>query len=423
MRERTTDEAPALARFEAFSDLESAGPAWRRLEAEGALSTPYQRRDWIAAWHRHAGRGAAPLIVVGYRRDGGPGMLLPLGIRGTACRTAGFLGGRHANFNMPIWDRTTAAEASAGDVGRLLSFLRAFRPRIDLVALLDQPLSWNGAANPLAAAATRPAPHAAWAGEIGDAAPGGRRLRAKARIAAALGEVRYWQPETAADVETVLEAFLVQKAARLRSAGIPDAFAGEDVRDFLRAATRRGPDAEAPAIELFAMSVGDRIAAVYGGSGAGTHFSFCFNSIAEGDISRCSPGLLLLANALPPLRARGYRRFDLGIGDARYKRTFCPEPQMLGDLILPLTARGMPAAAGLKGFQTLKRAVKETPVLAAALRRTRRALAAFRSVASAPEAVIMGAQILGNPTTCPRPTPRRHPFPPHSGSGGPTRRS
>ena len=55
----------ALDGIEVFTSLAAAEPFWRELERDGVL-TPYQRYEWVAAWHRNAGAaaGVSPLIAV-----------------------------------------------------------------------------------------------------------------------------------------------------------------------------------------------------------------------------------------------------------------------------------------------------------------------------------------------------------------------
>src|SRR5690242_7250201 len=43
----------SAARIDVYEDLAAAEPVWRRLEAMGALATPYQRFEWVSLWHRH----------------------------------------------------------------------------------------------------------------------------------------------------------------------------------------------------------------------------------------------------------------------------------------------------------------------------------------------------------------------------------
>src|SRR3954469_16553317 len=88
-------------RIDVYDDLTKAEPTWRRLEAIGALSTPYQRFEWIALWHQHVSsvEGITPLIIVASDATGAPMFLLPLARRSKGPLTiAGFFGGRHANL-------------------------------------------------------------------------------------------------------------------------------------------------------------------------------------------------------------------------------------------------------------------------------------------------------------------------------------
>jgi CelD/BcsL family acetyltransferase involved in cellulose biosynthesis len=367
---------PLFARFDTFSDLDEAAPVWRSLESGGASMTPFQRLDWISAWQTHIGaaEGVVPLIVIGYGNAGEPLMLLPLGIsRRFGCRTVHFLGGTHANFNAAVWTRAAAAAVTASDIADLNAHLTALRPRIDLLTLLNQPRTWEGSPNPLISASHCDAPSDVWCGQIASKPTNdlSRRLKAKQRKMTNLGEVRYWQARTEAESSAVIEAFFAQKSARLRASGIPDVFAEGVVRDFLRYAARPVPQG-APAIELFAMSVGPTIAAIYGGSAAGDRFSFTLNSITQEAPCRYSPGLLLFANILPMLRARGIATVDLGVGDDHYKRAFCPDVEPLADLFAAGTARGAPVAAVLRLSRSAKRAVKRSPLLFGAFRAARR---------------------------------------------------
>lgn len=335
--------------------------------------TPFQRLDWISAWQTHVGatEGVTPLIILGYGHAGEPLMLLPLGTsRRFGCRVVHFLGGTHANFNAAVWARG-AVSVCESDIADLNAYLASLQPRIDLLTLMSQPRAWNGTPNPLISTKHRDAPSDAWRGSVpqGLGDPLSRRLRAKQRRMAALGEIRYWQVRTESDAELVIDTFLAQKSARLQAAGIPNVFADPAVRDFLRRATQPVP--EGAPIELFAMSVGPVIAAIYGGSVAGDRFSFTLNSITQEAPRQYSPGLLLFANILPMLRERGVTTVDLGVGDDRYKRSFCPDVEPLMDLIAARTARGVPVAAGLRLFHAAKRTIKRSPLLFGAFRLAR----------------------------------------------------
>src|SRR5215470_13804015 len=141
--------ANAAVRLEVFADMAAAEPFWRRLEEGGALATPYQRFDLLAPWQRHVGAraGVSPFIVAGLDQAGEPLFLWPLGrARLGPVELVRFLGSKHANFNVGLWRRDALATT---DVRAVLEGVAAGHG-IDLVALLRQPLAWDGIANPFA---------------------------------------------------------------------------------------------------------------------------------------------------------------------------------------------------------------------------------------------------------------------------------
>jgi CelD/BcsL family acetyltransferase involved in cellulose biosynthesis len=94
-------------------------------------------------------------------------------------------------------------------------------------------------------------------------------------------------------------------------------------------------------------------------------------------IARCSPGDLLLTDMVRDLIARGVKRFDLGIGEARYKNSFCRDEVALTGVFLPLTFQGRLAGAAMRGAARLKAAIKREPRLLHAAMRVRGAVRRF----------------------------------------------
>src|SRR5713101_1678060 len=143
--------ANAAARLEVFADMAAAEPFWRRLEQGGALATPYQRFDLLAAWQRHVGApaGVSPFIVAGLDHAGEPLFLWPLGRAQIGpLKLVRFLGSKHANFNAGLWRRDVVAMMTACNIRAVFAGVAQDRHGVDLVALLDQPLIWDGIANP-----------------------------------------------------------------------------------------------------------------------------------------------------------------------------------------------------------------------------------------------------------------------------------
>jgi CelD/BcsL family acetyltransferase involved in cellulose biosynthesis len=97
-----------------------------------------------------------------------------------------------------------------------------------------------------------------------------------------------------------------------------------------------------------------------------------FNSIAQGHYAIESPGEQLILNLVKDCCERGLTTFDLGIGEAQYKTLFCSDTEPLFDSYLPLTTSGRMLAIAFAAIASLKRAIKQRPMLWAIVRTGRR---------------------------------------------------
>lgn len=389
-RELTVPASPRslgkFARVEIFEDMMSAEPLWRRLETGRSLATPYQRFDLLSAWQYHvgAGTGVTPFIVVGLDDAGGPLFLWPFGrTQWGPLKVVRFLGSKHANFNVGLWRRDSLAALGARELRDIVDSLAAHD--VDLVALVNQPLTWDGIANPFALL-----PHQASVDmgarlsldrATGDAintglSPSTRsRLRAKERKLKKLGGYRYLQAATDDDVERLLDSFFALKSTHMAAQGLDNVFADPGVAGFLREACRCKLPNGQRLIEIHALEGGGDVLALFGATVDDYRFSSMFNTYTLGDSARHSPGLVLLMHMVADCAARGLRSFDIGVGRAHYKSFFCREPEPLFDTFLPLTGRGRPVAAAFGAAFAIKRVIKQNQALWSAVRALRRARA------------------------------------------------
>lgn len=373
-----------MARLEIFDDMTAAEPHWRALEGAQTLATPYQGYDFLHLWQRHVGSayGMTPCIVVAFNAAWTPLFLWPFGLRRIAgLRVAEFLGGKHANFNMGLWRREVAAKIGADDLRAALGRLAG---RADIVKLVNQPLTWAGTTNPFALLPQQRSANFGYSGSLvpyfeallraRTTASARKKMRNKARALAKYGAVRFECASDASEVRRVLDAFFKQKSARMRALGIHDVFAAAGVRQFIEvAATEHGAGHEPP-IELYALAVGDIIVATMGGIVGGGRFCVVFNSIGHGRFAAESPGVQMMVNLARRCCERGLDTFDLGLGEARYKKLFCGDAEPLFDSYLPLSAGGRLLARAFAVAATIKRTIKQHTVLwsmVCALRRLR----------------------------------------------------
>jgi CelD/BcsL family acetyltransferase involved in cellulose biosynthesis len=295
-------------------------------------------------------------------------------------RVASFLGGKHANFNFGPWRRD--AGIGAAEVASALAQLHALAPDVDVLALTNQPESWEQVRNPLLALSHQESPSEGYRLSL---AGGGTavlarayssntraRLRNKERKLQAIPGYRYARAESRADVERYLAAFLAQKAERLATQGIGNVFASPGVPEFLREACLSGLEAGTPLIELHVLDSDTGVLALFGGVSDGRRFSAMINSIALGEHTKYSPGLILLNYLVADCADRGLVTFDLGVGEAEYKALLCDEIEPLFDSFVPLSPRGRLLAPALALKARAKRAIKRSSALWSLAQKLRR---------------------------------------------------
>jgi CelD/BcsL family acetyltransferase involved in cellulose biosynthesis len=366
-------KASRIVNVDILHDLVQAEAIWRSLEHQQQFSTPYQRFDFLGPWQRQVGKreGLIPFIVVAYDAERRPLSLLPLTLgHRHGVRTAGFMGGKHATFNMALWDRTFAACATAVDLDALISGIRE-RSEVDVLTLNQQPLRWRDLPNPMALLPSQSsandcplmtiAPDEPPTARISNSFR--RRLKGKERKLQTLPGYRYCVADKDAEIKRLLDAFFRIKPLRMAEQKLPNVFAEPGVEGFIRDACMTPLAGGSHAIDIHALECDDEVIAIYAGVADGNRFSMMFNTYTMSDNSRYSPGLILMRNIADHYAERGYRALDLGIGSDDYKKLFCKSDEPIFDCFIPLSLRGKMAAAAMSGINRVKRLVKHNPAL------------------------------------------------------------
>jgi CelD/BcsL family acetyltransferase involved in cellulose biosynthesis len=371
-----------IASVDIVADLGEAETIWRGLE--GQFSTPYQRFDFLGPWQRQVGarESLSPFIVIAYDAERRPLSLLPLALRRKyGVRTACFMGGKHATFNMALWDRDFAAGAAEADLRALLGGIRE-RAAADVLVLAQQPRRWQDLPNPMALLPKQPsvndcpvltmAPGAAPSALISNSFR--RRLKGKERKLQALAGYRYHTATSDAEIKRLLDWFFTVKPPRMEEQKLPNVFADPGIEEFIRDACMTGLAGGGRAIDIHALECDAEMIAIFAGVADGYRFSMMFNTYTMSGNSRYSPGLILMRNIIDHYAARGYRALDLGIGSDDYKRLFCKDDEPIFDSFIPLSLRGKVAAGAMSGLNRAKHLVKHNQALLHAAQRLRSAL-------------------------------------------------
>jgi CelD/BcsL family acetyltransferase involved in cellulose biosynthesis len=386
--ESRTAEATARSKtshivsIDVLHDLGEVEPIWRTLEDQQHLSTPYQRFDFLAAWQRRVGQRERflPVIVIGRDADRQPLLLLPLALKEEhGIRTARFMGGKHATFNMALWNREFAKEASRRDLDALIAGIKS-RSRIDVLSLHQQPLRWGDLPNPMAMLPRQASvndcpvamiePGAAPAERVSSSLR--RRLKTKERKLQALSGYRYHVADDA-DIKRLLDWFLRVKPLRMAEQKLPNVFAEPGVEDFIRDACMTRVSG-GHAIDIHVLECDEEVIALFAGVADGYRFSMMFNTYTMSEHARHSPGLILLRYIVDYYAGQGYRSLDLGIGSDDYKRLFCKNDEPIFDCFIPLTSRGKLATAAMSRISRAKYMVKHSPALLSLAQKLRSSL-------------------------------------------------
>lgn len=373
-----------LAKVEVYQDPRAIFEDWAKLEAVAPISA-YQTRAFIIPWMETLGasRRITPFFVLARDQQDHAVALLCLGIeRHGPFRVASFLGGRDSNFNLGLFRPDLSV--TRADLLLLLhtaaKVLGSAAPHVFL--LKNQPFAWENVANPLALLPHQPSPSFAYATPLGSTGEKflaaklskdtRKKLRKKEARLAEIGPVSLISNDTPAMAHAILDIFLAEKIARCEARSIDVDFADPAMRAFLeRLSTPTGSGA--PWLEFHALKAGTRIIATYAGATHRDHFSCMLNSFdADPEIAKSSPGDLLLMRLLASQCDKGLKSFDLGIGEARYKNTYCDVTIPLFDAIVPIGAVGRLAARLAALRLKAKRMIKQNPQLLTQISRLRR---------------------------------------------------
>jgi len=376
-----------VSEFEVFSSIDEAEPHWRVLERKAA-GTPFQRFAWMASYARaiSAALGAKPAILLLRGADRQPAAIMPLEI----IRLGGLtllrsMGGKHASFHVPLATAEGAA-ILADNSPHLLRLVSERTGGADLALLTHQPFEMDGAPNPLARASVFATTGHAYETALAlpaeaffsakVSADARKKLRKKRKALEKIGPIDARRLVEPAEIETALTAFLSQRERRSWARTIPNPFADAPIHAFLRAATKPAEGQDA-AIELHALRCGERIIAVFGLASGFSRASAMFTSFDDDPaIARLSPGNILLHEMVRDLIGRGFKRFDLGVGEARYKSALCDREVALAHCGTPLTTLGRAALPLLRESWRLESAIKSSNRLTRFANRARLALRA-----------------------------------------------
>ena len=369
------------------SDFAGIEPEWRALEADCVMSA-YHCFDWLKRWHAHVGKHeCAELILAVGEKDGAVAFILPIGIwRIGPLRVARWLGGKLNNYNFGLWRADCYSSMPAGALRDCLTDI-ARLSHIDAFELLNIPENWAGHRSPFLDLAHTPSPSNSYVMDL-DAdfdtlhakhrsSKGRRSQRKKLERLMEAGDVAISHSVDADAALDVINATIEQRSERAADAGIPNAFVQAGVASLFRETVAESAGDAEPVMDTHFLAVDGIIRATYVGGVKNGRYSCALNSFRHDDLTYLSPGDLLLTEVIHYCCERGLTQLDLGIGEMRYKTSWC-EPDPLIDCIIPITVSGRLHARMQSLLQAAKRTIKGNTVLWQMVLRLRRLRAHLR---------------------------------------------
>lgn len=339
---------------------------WKYLE-EACPGSGYQARRWVEPWMRVVGRArnAESLFILARDAKDSPALLFALSVASrSGLRVAAYAGDRDSNVNMPLLRPDVRMDATTI---RTILLDGARQTGVDAFGLLNQPVEWRGAAHPMSALGGQPSPsflHSTGLEETGEtllasrlSAEDRKRLRWRLRKLEAFGPVSLLTARAPDEARLIIEAFRSQKKIRIEAMGAAGGFDVDLACAFMEAAAV----SDEPGVELHALVAGERVAAVYCGVTHNGRFHAMVNSYAvERDLARASPGEIITTLLLQNLCDRGFAEFDLGVGEAEYKRSWCERQEPMFDTFVGVSARGKAYCIAQGAKLRTKRVIKQS---------------------------------------------------------------
>jgi len=349
--------------------IESLKTEWKAAESTASVSV-YQRYEWVHAYLRsqEGKKTVQPFIVVG-RYQGEIVFILPCQINGTIIRRLKFIGGSHVNFNMGIIPERYVGMMTQACFRIVFERVRHLVPGIGYLAFCCQPETWKGIANPVIGNAHQRSANPAFVLDLeggfdetlarGNGKRKRKKFRQQLRQVEALGGYELVKPDNADQVVQTTDVFLRQKSKRLSEMGVRDVFADVCIREFLLDMALKSLEMKEPLLQLYALKIGDDIAAVFGAGIHSRHLSGYFSSMDIEKYSEISPGEMLLYLLVEDACKEGFKELDLGAGDERYKRSWSSQAVGMYDVYLAFNWLSVPIVTVRRKIADLRRAVRE----------------------------------------------------------------
>lgn len=336
-------------------------------------------RAWLKAGH------IAPVFITLQAPGHGP-VLLPLERSGNA--TAHYVGGKHANGNFPVGKPEDIAALGSAALDALENCRQLQEVGINAVALERQYAEWKGVSNPFVGRHSVQSPNVALSFCLADGfdaivtrcggAKRRKKFRSQMRKLETVAPINLVIPVDGDEAALVLETFFQFKAARFREVGIPNAFGDDATRAAFMDMFMQSANVDKKVHELHMLKVGDELAAIMGCTVNDGQLTVEFSTFNP-KFSHFGPGEQLFFLSIEDACKRGIEIFDFGVGDERFKRTWCDVETWHRDTFIAVSARGQLTRIAKQMRSTMVRSLKSNEQLWKTAKAARRKLSGHKA--------------------------------------------
>ena len=360
---------------------------WKELQ-KAETGCIYQNYDWVRIACNTFEKGNSIYIITARAKDALL-FILPMVLVGTTFKTLRWIGGTHANICSGLYSEQFLKSDNKKVMQDVFNLLGKFIKGISRTGLTNQPLTLKSHPNPMIHLPQQSSVNLMYDMDLRegmdailDHGSGKRKRklwRKQNRVAESMGGCELVLPTSARDITEALDEFFESKTKRLKELGVRDVFSDQNTIDFMRQLAAEPEHDGVKLLQIFQLKIADKTRAMYAIGINGKYCQAYVNAVEYDDFADHSPGEMVLYAMIEHLIAHKYERFDLGVGDERYKRSWCPGMHDLFDTMIPLSAASTPLILGLRLKNSLKRYIRNNPDIWGKFKKLRKARASLLS--------------------------------------------
>lgn len=360
---------------------------WKALQSANTACI-YQNYDWVRiACDTYEKNSSIHIITA--RDKNGLQLILPMAVEGGWVKTIRWIGSAHANICSGLYSESFLQSSNKNLMRKILKIVSKSIGGIVLSKLVNQPKTLKSYPNPMASLPQQISINKMYDMDLRDGLDAildegnGKRKRKlwrkQNRIVDSMGGYELVIPNTEESMIEALDEFIIMKTQRLKELGVREVFSDQNTIDFFYSLAKEPPLKEGRLFQIFQLKIAGKTRAMYA---LGMNAKYCqayVNAVAYDEFSEHSPGEMILYAMISHLINEGYEKLDLGVGEERYKRSWCPNINELFNTTLPLSTSAIPFSYGLRFMNSVKRYLRNNPNLWLKLKKLRKAKAQILS--------------------------------------------